>query len=344
MTGTSQKNRLRSGVLTAATAGIAAIALATPAAAASSASQAGPAGADTSVRNAAVTSLQHDGMSTRGALDRLGNQASGTAALDKLTDSLGGSAVGAYLDSHGNPVVNVADQAAAAKVRAAGATARVVPRDKAELTAITQAFERAKTVPSTAWGIDPKADQVVLTLSDASPHTGAATLRAIAKRHPQAVRVRRISKPITEEVYDGGRITTGRIIFSAGFNVYSGSQPYVITAGHCTQGGPYWQGIGPSVGSSFGRGSDYGIIRNDSSSAPGVVDLHNGRGQRITSVGRAYAGEQVCKSGQTTGLTCGTVQGLNKTVHYADGTTVYGLIQTNVYSDHGDSGGPLFDG
>lgn len=344
MTATSRKNRLRSGVLAAAAAGIAAITFAAPAAAASPASQAGPAGADASVRDAAVTALRHDGMSTRAALDRLSSQAASTAVLDKVTDSLGGSVVGSYLDRRGEPVVDVANPAAAAKARAAGATARVVPRSKGELNAITQAFERAQTVPSTAWGIDPKSDQVVLTLSDAAPDSGAAALRAIARRHPQAVRIQHISKPITEEVYDGDRITTGRIICSAGFNVYAGSQPYVITAGHCTQGLPYWQGVGPSIDSSFGQGSDYGIIRNDSSSAPGVVDLYNGRGQRITSVGGAYVGEQVCKSGQTTGLTCGSVQGLNQTVHYADGTTVYGLIQTNVYSDHGDSGGPLFDG
>jgi streptogrisin D len=183
----------------------------------------------------------------------------------------------------------------------------------------------------------------VLTVSDVAPADGAARLLAAAARYGDQVRVRHTSKPFTRQVLDGGEITTGQIICSAGFNVHSGGQNYLITAGHCTQGLPSWQGIGPSVDSSF-PGTDYGLIRNDSSDAPGSVDLYDGSTQRITGAGSASVGEQVCKSGRTTGLTCGTVQALNQTVNYGGGDVVYGLIQTDVYSDHGDSGGALFDG
>jgi hypothetical protein len=47
--------------------------------------------------------------------------------------------------------------------------------------------------------------------------------------------------------------------------------------------------------------------------------------------------------GATTGVHCGTVLALNATVNYAEGT-VSGLIQTNICSEPGDSGAPLYDG
>ena len=40
----------------------------------------------------------------------------------------------------------------------------------------------------------------------------------------------------------------------------------------------------------------------------------------------------------------GTVQALNVTVNYGSEGIVYGLIQTNVCAEPGDSGGSLFDG
>lgn len=40
----------------------------------------------------------------------------------------------------------------------------------------------------------------------------------------------------------------------------------------------------------------------------------------------------------------GTVQALNVTVNYGADGIVYGMIQTNVCAEPGDSGGPLFDG
>lgn len=345
MRSTHKTNRLRTAVIAAAAAGLTAVALAVPASAASTPDTggAGSAGAVPNVRNAALASLRADGLSAQAATHRLSTQASSVRILDKVADSLGDSAAGSYLDSHGNPVVNVVDSAAATTARAAGARAKVVPNSTAELTSVTKALDRMRVVPNTAWGVDPVTDKVVLTLSDATPDAGAAQLRATANRFGDMVRIEHISQPLTEQVYDGDSISTGQIICSAGFNVTKGGQNYIITAGHCTQGLPSWQGIGPSVDSQF-PGNDFGIIRNDSSSAPGAVNMYDGSTQPITSVGDATVGEQVCKSGQTTNLTCGTVQALNQTVHYADGASVSGLIQTDVTCDHGDSGGPLFDG
>lgn len=41
---------------------------------------------------------------------------------------------------------------------------------------------------------------------------------------------------------------------------------------------------------------------------------------------------------------CGVVTRLNATVNYGGGNIVYGLIQTNVCSEAGDTGGPVFSG
>jgi streptogrisin D len=79
------------------------------------------------------------------------------------------------------------------------------------------------------------------------------------------------------------------------------------------------------------------------SEPPGNVNLYNGSFQEITSAGDASVGQQVQRSGSTTGLHGGTVTGVNATVNYAEGT-VTGLIQTNVCAEGGDSGGALFAG
>jgi Trypsin len=59
--------------------------------------------------------------------------------------------------------------------------------------------------------------------------------------------------------------------------------------------------------------------------------------------GRVPVGAQACKTGSTTGTTCGTVLAYNVTVNYAEGT-VFGLTRTNICTQPGDSGGAMFAG
>lgn len=125
---------------------------------------------------------------------------------------------------------------------------------------------------------------------------------------------------------------------------------YFLTAEHCTNIASSWYAnssqttyLGPRAGTSF-PGNDYGIVRYSSSmSKPGTVYLYNGSYQDITSAANAYVREYVRRSGSTTGLRGGSVQALNATVNYSQGS-VYGLIKTNVCAEGGDSGGSLFDG
>jgi streptogrisin D len=141
----------------------------------------------------------------------------------------------------------------------------------------------------------------------------------------------------------GDQISDGSILCSVGFNVVKDGQDYVLTAGHCTAGMPYWENLGPSTQSDFPT-TDYGLIRDDSYAGAGAVNLYNNTVQPITGVGNATVGEHVCASGQATQVTCGKVIAVNQTVDYGDGNVVHGLIETDIHTDHGDSGGPLFDG
>jgi streptogrisin D len=207
--------------------------------------------------------------------------------------------------------------------------------------------------PNTAWGIDPASGQLLVTVSSAAPAAGAAKLVALAQRLGSVISVEHTDRSFTEQglldteapstVYGGDQISDGHLLCSSGFNLVKDGQPYLLTAGHCTADMTDWQGIGPAVVSEFPE-TDYGLIRNDSATAPGDIDLYNGKVQAIRSIGKASVGQAVCASGHTTKVTCGKVTAVNQTVDYGDGNVVRGLIKTNVHTDHGDSGGPLFDG
>ncbi|OXM55042.1 secreted serine protease [Amycolatopsis alba DSM 44262] len=130
---------------------------------------------------------------------------------------------------------------------------------------------------------------------------------------------------------------------SAGFAILVQGVRYILTAGHCTEHGLDWQGIGPNVDTHFPV-TDYGRIRDLSGSGHSRVNLYDGRTQRILRAGIPQVGQTVCKSGMTTKKTCGKVLGLNQTVNYGKGKQVVGTIATDIPIESGDSGGPLFYG
>jgi hypothetical protein len=186
-----------------------------------------------------------------------------------------------------------------------------------------------------------------MTVADAAPSGAVSRLLGAARRVAPDVQVKHVRGAIRPQIDDGDGISNSgffsQVLCTAGFNVRIRGASYVITAGHCTRGGPRWDGLGPSVDSTF-PGHDYGLIRNSSGSGNGVVELSGGKTRAITSAGSSSIGERVCKSGQSSGVTCGKVTGVDETVTYADGSTVRGLIATDLRADNGDSGSPLFHG
>ncbi|WP_113690418.1 S1 family peptidase [Amycolatopsis albispora] len=297
-------------------------------------------GYSTVVQNAAVSSITSSlGVSSAQAEQVLRVQDASARTLDRVESALAGRHAGGYLDAAGLPVVNVLDAAGAAEAQRAGATANVVKFSMSQLDSARAALEALPAVPHTTIGTDEKANQVVLTVSDQA--VGAEALLAKAGTLGDAVRVEHTTGTMSKAIYNGEAITGGGTRCSAGFNVTRGGQLHIIDAGHCTRAVSQWN-VGPSVGASFPT-NDYGLIRNTTGSGPGAVTLWNGSTQRISSAANARVGQQICKSGSTTRLTCGVVEATNVTVNYQEGP-VYQTVQTSAAVNPGDSGGCLFSG
>jgi hypothetical protein len=272
--------------------------------------------------------------------------ASAAAVVKKLGDT---ATAGAYLDrAGGRMVVTITRGADATAVRAAGATPKVVARSNAQLGKVAAAMKTAH-VAGTSWGVDPVADQVLISADSTVTGARLAKVQAVARRFGAAAHLRQVAGRFSTRIAGGDAIWGTQYRCSLGFNVTNGSATYFLTAGHCGNVEPNWYDnpgnyIGSTVDSHF-PGDDYAIVQYGGSvPADGSVDLYNGGYQDITGAADAYVGESVTRSGSTSGVHGGSVQALNVTVDYGPEGVVYGLIQTNVCAEPGDSGGSLFDG
>ena len=272
-------------------------------------------------------------------------------AAAALSERLGARSAGTYIDAAGKSVVTVTDAAAARQVTAAGATPKIVKRGATELNKATNELGRSARIAGTAWWIDPVSNQVVVSVDSTVTGAKLAQVQATVAKLNGAVRIEAEAGVLSTRISGGQAIYAGgggRC--SLGFNVRSGSTYYFLTAGHCTNISASWYSnsaqtslLGSRTGTSF-PGNDYGIVRHsNSANAAGNVSLYNGSFRDITAAGNATVGQSVQRSGSTTGLRSGSVNALNATVNYAEGS-VSGLIRTNVCAEPGDSGGSLFSG
>ncbi|MEV6653506.1 S1 family peptidase [Streptomyces sp. NPDC051219] len=253
------------------------------------------------------------------------------------------------------PLISVATSLLAVCALAAAPTAAAEPADNVRATTaqLAQASDAVleADVAGTAWYTDKSSGKLVVTADDTVSAAELAEIRKAAGDRAGALEIRRTPGKFNKLIAGGQAIYAGGSRCSLGFNVRSGSTYYALTAGHCTNIGGTWYTnsahttvLGPTAGSSFPN-NDYGIIRHsNASAADGRVYLYNGSYRDITGAGNAYVGQSVQRSGSTTGLRGGTVTGLNATVNYGGGDVVYGMIQTNVCAEPGDSGGAMFSG
>ncbi|WP_255955103.1 S1 family peptidase [Streptomyces odontomachi] len=216
--------------------------------------------------------------------------------------------------------------------------------DAGRLAAADAAVRKAD-VGGTAWYVDPARGALVVVADRTVGADRIARIEDAVQGTGGALEIRRTPGRIAERIAGGDPITTpDGLRCTVGFNVQDASgTKYALTAGHCTSASPDWP-IGPVWSSSF-PGNDYGLIRyTDPSQAEGGVRGPNGTLIDISDAASPGVGQQVCTAGRTTGYHCGTVLGLNATVNYGADGIVTGLADTNVCTESGDSGGPLFSG
>ncbi|MET4924303.1 S1 family peptidase [Streptomyces sp. PSRA5] len=233
----------------------------------------------------------------------------------------------------------------AVALAAPSAIAAPAPEVKATTSQLAEASSAVldADVAGTAWYTDASTGKIVLTIDSTVSKAELAEVKGALAGSKADLTVKRTNGKFTPLIAGGEAITTGGSRCSLGFNVTVGGVAHALTAGHCTNISSSWS-IGTRTGTSFPT-NDYGIIRHsNAAAADGRVYLYNGTYRDITSAGNAFVGQSVQRSGSTTGLRGGSVTGLNATVNYGSSGIVYGMIQTNVCAEPGDSGGSLFSG
>lgn len=154
-------------------------------------------------------------------------------------------------------------------------------------------------------------------------------------------------------IHGGGATCTSGFLGKA----LGGSQRYVITAGHCLDASglnAYWYHNTTLLGDSSwedyfnGTQADVGVINY---SEPLSKNLVFGSGiTNIRSMTSIYTeaqqtlGATICRSGQTSGYTCGQVTVRNLTGTDPNGYTIYDLYAADFPSSSGDSGAPMIYG
>ncbi|WP_329124541.1 S1 family peptidase [Streptomyces sp. NBC_01353] len=295
-----------------------------------------------------------DGAGEQSGSPRKMSAASAAQLLQQLGKELGDSYGGAYYDADKQQlVVNVVgdNNNVNVEVTRAGAVARSVQNSRSALTSAMNSLSDKASVPGTAWAIDPRTNQVLVTADRTV--TGErwdkveGAVRALGEGVARIQKSKGEFKPFLE---GGDAIFGGGSRCSLGFNVTTqDGQPGFLTAGHCGVAVEQWseqqngEPIGTVQEAVFPGEGDFALVTYDdpNTEAPSAVDIGDGQIVEIGQAADAAVGQEVFRMGSTTGLRGGQVTGLNATVNYPEGT-VSGLIQTDVCAEPGDSGGALF--
>lgn len=294
----------------------------------------------------------------------------------QLSGELGEQFGGAWIKD-GALNVAVTDDAAAKAAQAAGATPHKRGVNEAALEGALAAIskwaagleaEQAKLFHAVS--ADVTSGQVRVRLSD----TEAG--RALADKVPAAggpevvVDLAKGPAPVPfqqtlrggEGIYMGADAADPNSIegvCSAGFNaVNADGLGRVITAGHCVGDGDTSfvftetsvpTPVGQVEAYQFGDGWDYASIQVDNGNVRLDPTVNNYDGQAVEVHGSAdvVVGMEICKSGRTTGWTCGVVEQARVEVNsqLPDGSTrMVEVFQHDACSRPGDSGGSVIAG
>jgi streptogrisin C len=291
-----------------------------------------------------LAALDRDlGLEAAEAIELLEAEAQATKVAESLTESLDASYAGSWVKGTGDLTVAVTDAADVAAVEKTGARAVVVDHSLDTLDAwkaqLDGTLSGAKGVPS--FYVDVASNQVVVDV-----HRGAQAKAAKAVRKA-GIPADAVAYRVTDEqprtlidVVGGNAYFIGSSRCSVGFSATGG----FVTAGHCGRVGASTTSPSGTFRVSSFPGDDYAYVQVASGNTLiGAVNNYSGGRVNVSGHSVAGVGTAVCRSGSTTGWHCGTIQALNATVTYAQGS-VHGLIRTNVCAEPGDSGGSLLAG
>jgi streptogrisin C len=309
------------------------------------------AGADT--RNKTGPQTAHQKQAAKTAVDPL--------VVETLESELGSDSgvVGSYYDDSGELIVAVSDLSTAALVRRIGAVPRLVKFTAKQLNAVQGELNRLAVSSSAgkvrSWYVDPVSGTVVVSVPRGVHDSITERFLSRALAHGERVTLRQVSGTVRTTADDfslrgGVQVTknTGYVC-SLGFNARTrkGNRIF-LTAGHCTAGKPSFSRNGYVLGntstSSF-PGHDFGSVGViEGWDQQGYVEGWGNGNVAVKGIADATVGSTLCKSGKSTGWTCGRIVARNVTVNYGNNRVVRGLFQHTACVESGDSGGASMTG
>ncbi|HLT60429.1 MAG TPA: S1 family peptidase [Microlunatus sp.] len=296
------------------------------------------------------------GLTTAEAKQLLAVQVKLSALAVDLEVRLGDDIAAGSWIADGKLVVAVTDEAAAEQVRAAGAEPRTVQHSKADLNRQRRkldSFARSEGAGKVqSWRVDVKTNSLLIRTEAGADDQATRAFLAEAEELDVEVKVEKVRGSVrpTADLYGGEQVEMSNgYVCSAGFNAETSSgEAILLTAGHCAEGSPTFSKDGTEIGAtrdySF-PGDDWGAVDVSSDwTQQGAVDKWDGSYVEVTEAGLGAVGSALCKSGRTTGWTCGEIVSHDESVNYGDGDIVSGLTQHSACVEQGDSGGSNVSG
>ncbi|MFJ4972933.1 carbohydrate-binding protein [Streptomyces sp. NPDC088755] len=301
-----------------------------------------------------LAAMERDlGLGADAARTRIAGEYRAAAVAAGLERTLGASFAGVRVSGdRADLTVSTTDASEAARITAEGARAEVVGHSLERLEAVKERLDGAalskapKNVP--VWYVDVEANRVVV--NGASTSAAEAFVKAAGVGGRLVTVARSTEQPRALADIRGGDAyhMNGGGRCSVGFSVTRGTQNGFVTAGHCGRTGTTTNGVdqqaqGTFQGSTF-PGRDYAWVATNANWVPRPLVNGYGRGDvSVTGSTPSVVGASVCRSGSTTGWHCGTIQQLNTSVTYPEGT-ISGVTRTTVCAEPGDSGGAYISG
>ncbi|WP_410786151.1 S1 family peptidase [Kribbella sp. C-35] len=267
--------------------------------------------------------------------------------------------VGSYYDDSGELIVAVSDLSTAALVRRIGAVPRLVKFTLKQLNAVQGELNQLAVSSSAgkvrSWYVDPVSGTVVVSVPSGAHDSITDRFLSRALANGERVTLRQVSGTVRLTADDFGLRggvqvdkNTGYVC-SLGFNAKTrkGNRIF-LTAGHCTSGRPSFSRNGYILGntstSSF-PGHDFGSVGViEGWDQQGYVEGWGNGNVAVKGIADATVGSTLCKSGKSTGWTCGRIVARNVTVNYGSNRVVRGLFQHTACVESGDSGGASMTG